>query len=159
MIVRRFRCYRPSPPPEYYAQGAANPPDEIQFEGVVFSDGTCAVRWLTEFRSHSVWASYADLEKIHGHPEYGTVIEWLDPELPGVRTSLNLHLRVMLSGMADDYTGVPSDDWYHAVRDATWARLFAWLALGLAVLLVLTLIEKGILAGWGDLIRAGHVHE
>jgi hypothetical protein len=37
------------------------------------------VRWLTEFRSHSIWASWDDLEKVHGHPEYGTVIEWLDP--------------------------------------------------------------------------------
>jgi hypothetical protein len=76
--MRRFRCYRPAPPPEYHAQGAANPPDQVQFEGVIFSDGTCAVRWLTEYRSHSVWASYDDLMRIHGHPEYGTVIEWLD---------------------------------------------------------------------------------
>jgi hypothetical protein len=56
----------------------ANAPDEVQFEGVVFSDGTCAVRWLTAFRSTSVWDSWEDLEKVHGHPEYGTVIEWLD---------------------------------------------------------------------------------
>jgi hypothetical protein len=77
--MRRFRCYRPEPPEDYYAQGAANPPDQVQFEGVVFSDGTCAVRWLTDYRSTSVWGSFADLERIHGHPEYGTVIEWLDP--------------------------------------------------------------------------------
>lgn len=76
--MRRFRCYRPNPPEGYREQGAANAPDEVQFEGVVFSDGTVAVRWLTEFRSHSVWSSLADLERIHGHPEYGTVIEWLD---------------------------------------------------------------------------------
>jgi hypothetical protein len=76
--MRRFRCYRPNPPSGYREQGAANAPDEVQFEGVVFSDGTCAVRWLTEFRSHSVWSSWEDLERIHGHPEYGTVIEWLD---------------------------------------------------------------------------------
>jgi hypothetical protein len=76
--MRRFRCYRPHPPTEYYEQGAANAPDEVQFEGVVFSDGTCAVRWLTQFRSHSIWSSWEDLERIHGHPEYGTVIEWLD---------------------------------------------------------------------------------
>ena len=76
--MRRFHCYRPSPPQEYYEQGVANAPDEVQFEGVVFSDGKCAVRWLTDFRSISVWDSYADLEKVHGHPEYGTRIEWLD---------------------------------------------------------------------------------
>jgi hypothetical protein len=78
--MRRFRCYRPNPPEGYRESGAANPPDEVQFEGVMFSDGTVCVRWLTEFRSHSVWASWDDLEKIHGHPEYGTVIEWLDAE-------------------------------------------------------------------------------
>jgi hypothetical protein len=78
--MRRFTCYRPAPPESYYAQGAANSPDEPQFEGVVFSDGTVAVRWLTKFRSHSVWSCWADLEAIHGHPEYGTRIEWLDHE-------------------------------------------------------------------------------
>jgi hypothetical protein len=77
--MRRFHCYRPNPPPEYYEQGTAAPPDEVQFEGVVFSDGTVCVRWRTEFRSHSIWSSWDDLEKVHGHPEYGTVIEWLDP--------------------------------------------------------------------------------
>ena len=30
----RFTCYRPAPPESYYAQGAANPPDEPQFDGV-----------------------------------------------------------------------------------------------------------------------------
>jgi hypothetical protein len=76
--VKRFVCYRPTPPESYYAQGAANPPDEPQFEGVVFSDGTVAVRWLTKFRSHSIWSDLDDLLAIHGHPEYGTRIEWLD---------------------------------------------------------------------------------
>lgn len=78
--MRRFTCYRPAPPESYYAQGAANAPDEPQFEGVVFSDGTVAVRWLTQFRSHSIWSSWADLEAIHGHPEYGTRIDWHDGE-------------------------------------------------------------------------------
>jgi hypothetical protein len=77
-MMRRFICYRPNPPADYYAQGAANPPDEPQFEGVVFRDGTVVLRWLTEFRSHSVWASLDDMLAIHGHPEYGTRLEWLD---------------------------------------------------------------------------------
>ena len=76
--MRRFRAFRPSPPQEYYEQGTANPPDEPQFEGIVFSDGTVCVRWLTEFRSHSLWASLEDLEKVHGHPEYGSYWTWLD---------------------------------------------------------------------------------
>ncbi len=77
-MMRRFEVFRPNPPAEYREQGAANAPEEVQFEGVVFTDGTVCVRWLTEFRSHSVWASLADLEKIHGHPEYSTEWRWLD---------------------------------------------------------------------------------
>ena len=76
--MRRFKCYRPDPPEGYRESGVANAPDEVQFEGIEFSDGTCAVRWLTQFRSVSVWESFATLENVHGHPEYGTVIEWLD---------------------------------------------------------------------------------
>jgi hypothetical protein len=77
-MIRRFEVLRPSPPAEYYEQGVTNPPDEAQFEGVVFSDGTVAVRWLTTYRSTSFWSSLADLECVHGHPEYGTVWNWLD---------------------------------------------------------------------------------
>jgi len=76
--MRRFRVYRPNPPEEYRESGTANAPDEVQFEGVVFSDGTVCVRWLTEFRSHSLWNSLEDLEKVHGHPEYGSIWGWLD---------------------------------------------------------------------------------
>jgi len=76
--MRRFQVYRMSPPAEYLEQGTANPPDEVQFEGAVFTDGTVAVRWRTEFRSTSLWASLEDLERVHGHPEYKTRWEWLD---------------------------------------------------------------------------------
>lgn len=76
--MRRFQVYRPAPPAEYREQGTANPPDEVQFEGVEFSDGSVAVRWLTTFRSTSFWPDLKTLEKVHGHPEYGTVWRWLD---------------------------------------------------------------------------------
>lgn len=76
--MKRFVCFRTNPPPAYRQQGTANPPDEPQFEGVVFSDGTCAVRWLTAYRSHSTWSSLADLLAVHGHPEYHTRIDWPD---------------------------------------------------------------------------------
>ena len=76
--MRRFECYRPEPPDGYRESGVANAPDEVQFEGVMFSDGTCVVRWMTVYRSHSVWASLSDLLAVHGHPEYGTEIRWLD---------------------------------------------------------------------------------
>ncbi len=76
--MKRFIGYRPSPPADYLEKGAANKADEPQYEGIVFSDGTVAIRWLTAFRSHSIWTDYETFYKIHGHPEYGTVIEWLD---------------------------------------------------------------------------------
>ncbi|HWI66856.1 MAG TPA: hypothetical protein VNS88_00510 [Nitrospiraceae bacterium] len=76
--MKRFECYRPNPPEGYRDQGVANAPEEVQFEGVVFGDGTVCIRWLTQFRSHSIWQSWDDVEKVHGHPEYGTEIRWLD---------------------------------------------------------------------------------
>jgi len=76
--VKRFRGYRANPPAEYYDKGTANAPTEAQYEGVVFTDGTLALRWRTAFRSTSLWDSYADFFEVHGHPEYGTIIEWLD---------------------------------------------------------------------------------
>ena len=79
--MRRFRGYRPNPPAGYRELGVANPPNEPQYEGVVFSDGTVVCRWLTDYRSHSVWSSWSDFDAVHGHPEYGTVIDWLDPEV------------------------------------------------------------------------------
>lgn len=55
--------------------------------------------------------------------------------------------------MADDFTGVPSGEWHEIRRDARRGALFGWLALCLALLLVFTLIERGVLAGWSDLFR------
>ncbi len=55
--------------------------------------------------------------------------------------------------MADDFTGVPDREWHEFGRDAALARMFSGVALLLGVLVVLTLIEKGVLSGWGDLVR------
>lgn len=76
--MRRFICYRPQPPDGYVEQGFARPPDQPQFEGVVWSDGTVSLRWLTMSGSFANWPSLDDVLAIHGHPEYGTRIEWLD---------------------------------------------------------------------------------
>lgn len=76
--MRRFVGYRPTPPQEYLDRGVANPADQPQYEGVVFSDGTLACRWLTEYHSWSNWTSWDDFYQVHGHPEYGTKIVWLD---------------------------------------------------------------------------------
>jgi len=36
-------------------------------EGVVFSNGWCALTWLTEYTSVTFYQSIADVEAIHGH--------------------------------------------------------------------------------------------
>lgn len=57
-----------------------NQSHEPQFEGVIFSDGTCAIHWVTPIGSTSFWKSLDDLLEIHGHVEYGTYIVWHDHE-------------------------------------------------------------------------------
>lgn len=78
--MKRFEVFRRSPPDGYRLGGYANPPEHVQFQGVVFDDGTTAVRWLTEHRSTSVWASFSELMAVHGHMNegYGTEIRWLE---------------------------------------------------------------------------------
>jgi hypothetical protein len=55
-----------------------NPDHEPQFEGVVWTDGSCTLRWLTPIASTSNWASLEDALRVHGHPEYGTHLVWHD---------------------------------------------------------------------------------
>lgn len=82
----RFIGYRPDAAAlNNHSAGTLAPADEPQYHGVVFADGSVACRWLTEFRSISTWASLADFVRVHGHPEYGTVIIWLDGEPEGVQ--------------------------------------------------------------------------
>lgn len=59
-----------------------NPDDQPQFEGVIWTDGSVTLRWLTACKSTSVWANVADMLNIHGHPEYGTEIVWHDAPAP-----------------------------------------------------------------------------
>jgi hypothetical protein len=47
----------------------------IVAEGVQFSNGKCALSWLTEFTSMAIYDDIGTLEKIHGHGGK-TVIEW-----------------------------------------------------------------------------------
>jgi hypothetical protein len=71
---RTFTGYRPVPPEEYVGKGLTNSGMEADYEGVIFSDGTVVLRWCTDYKSHSVWASWDDFFHVHGHPEYGTEI-------------------------------------------------------------------------------------
>lgn len=75
-MIQTFTGYRANPPAEYKEKGITNAGRIADYEGVIFSDGTVVIRWLTAFQSHSVWANWADFYQVHGHPEYGTVIEF-----------------------------------------------------------------------------------
>ena len=77
-MTRYFRMYRLGDLSATHDANQANPPDGAQFEGIEFTDGRVAVRWLTEKRSVSVWDSFDDLMAIHGHPEYGSQLQWMD---------------------------------------------------------------------------------
>ena len=74
--MRTFTMYRRNVPDESHDENQKNPPDDPQFEGVVFSDGKCVIRWLTGKRSVAVWDSFEDMMAIHGHPEYGSEMIW-----------------------------------------------------------------------------------
>lgn len=76
--MRRFTVYRQNVPEATHDANQRNAPDEPQFEGVIFSDGTVAVRWMTAKRSTSIWSSMDDMLAIHGHPEYGSVVIYHD---------------------------------------------------------------------------------
>jgi hypothetical protein len=72
--------FRRNVPTETHDENQRGSPDEPQFEGIVFTDGSVAVRWRTAIHCTSVWASMDDMLKIHGHPEYGSELIWHDPE-------------------------------------------------------------------------------
>jgi hypothetical protein len=83
-VIRRFEGSRPCPPAEYIEKELTQAGTTPDYEGVVFSDGTVVCRWLGIYRSHSVWTTWNDFYHVHGHPEYGTVITWLDgDDAPG----------------------------------------------------------------------------
>ena len=76
--IRCFALYRPSPPEGYIEKGAAVGPELPQLYGCVFPDGTTVIRWMTMAGSVSIFPTFGDFDRIHGHPEYGTEIEWQD---------------------------------------------------------------------------------
>lgn len=76
--MKTFTAYRPFVPTDTHDENQRNAPHEAQYEGVVFTDGKTAIRWLTAKRSVSVWDSLSDALDIHGHAEYGTYIVWGD---------------------------------------------------------------------------------
>ena len=59
-----------------HSPSTLNDADRPQYQGVIFADGSVAMRWLTAKRSTSVWDSFGDMFEVHGYPEYGTEIHW-----------------------------------------------------------------------------------
>lgn len=47
-------------------------------EGVMFTDGTAALRWLGRLNSTAIYNSMEELEEIHGH-QGATEVHWIDP--------------------------------------------------------------------------------
>jgi hypothetical protein len=81
--MKRFTAYRQNISLRgTHTELQRNPDDMPQFEGVIWTDGTVTLRWLTACKSTSVWASLFDCLSIHGHPEYGTIIVWHDHSSP-----------------------------------------------------------------------------
>lgn len=76
--MRRFTMYRRNMANAPHDGNQKNPEHLPQFEGVVFSDGRVAIRWLTAKRSTAAWDNMEDMLAIHGHPEYGSELVWLD---------------------------------------------------------------------------------
>ncbi len=80
--MRRFTVYRRAATPGEGSFDAANynAADEPQVEGVVFTDGRVACRWLTPTASTVAWDSFEDFHRVHigAHPDYGTEIVWHD---------------------------------------------------------------------------------
>lgn len=79
---RRFVVFRRGDLSETHNVDQVNDADSPQYEGIVFSDGTTAIRWLTKCRSTAVFADFETLWRIHGHDDpnskHGTEIRWLD---------------------------------------------------------------------------------
>jgi hypothetical protein len=87
-MIKRFTGYRqninrPDDPEKFgeveglYRQ-FQNDWDHPQYEGVIWSDGSVSIKWLTDVSSQSIWRNLYDFLTIHGHPEYGTHIEFHD---------------------------------------------------------------------------------
>ncbi len=81
--MQRFMMYRDHVPTETHDENQANPASEPQFEGVICTGGKTIVCWLTAVGSVSVFDSFQDMMKIHGHPEYGSRLVWIDKPAPG----------------------------------------------------------------------------
>lgn len=104
--MRTFTVYRPG-------KTGKPLPQAPQFQGVQFSDGTVAIRWLSETRSTATFADFASMWSVHGHDDrsdYNTKIVWHDREmLQQLDQAVAALGRINQFGVLDGYTMSPSD--------------------------------------------------
>lgn len=117
-----FVGYRPQPPAEYIEKGITNAGARPDYEGVVFLDRTVAVRWLTAYRSTSIWPDLETFKQVHGHPEYGTVIEFHKRHVPEVPIDGSLEIR-QLSHLIRALTATAG--FIEITPEGTYARQYA----------------------------------
>jgi len=129
-MIQRFTVYRREiENSDKHEQEHRNSNDEPQYEGVIWSDGTVTLRWLTPLRSTSVWPNIEAALGVHGHPEYGTIIEWYDGPVPDYwnervrkfERRREPEKRLMFDLPDDDATYDPN----HAIEE--WARYAKYL--------------------------------
>jgi hypothetical protein len=82
--MKTFTIYRRADISKTHGITKANPPNQPQFEGIIFSDGKVAIRWLTAKRSTSFFDSFDELLAVHGRPEYDSelVFHEIDTRTP-----------------------------------------------------------------------------
>jgi hypothetical protein len=76
--VKTFTGYRTGDISDTHTSDQMNDPREPQYYGAVFPNGRTIVSWNTTVKSVSVFDSFDEFEKIHGHYDdgYGTFISW-----------------------------------------------------------------------------------
>lgn len=89
--MKLFEGYRPNPPEGYKEGGLANEAEQPQYQGVVWNDGTVTLRWMTAFHSTSNFDSFGDFYSVHGHPEYGTVVSFVDLGYDGIMSTEDIN--------------------------------------------------------------------
>jgi len=72
-----FSVYRRGDISDTHTASQVNAPEEVQFDGVIFSDGTTVIHWNTAIHSTSVFENFFDLLEIHGHPEPNYATEFV----------------------------------------------------------------------------------
>lgn len=73
--MRRFELHRDTDTSGVSGTG-------VVVEGVEFTDGTVAMRWLSEHTSTVVYSGIADVQAVHGH-NGATRVVWIDGESSG----------------------------------------------------------------------------